>query len=65
MVGAMMIQGITPGPLMMMEKPRLFWGLVASMWIGNLMLIVLNIPIISIWVRTAVESPIGCCILSY
>src|SRR5216684_5695562 len=51
MVGAMTIQGITPGPQVMTEHPGLFWGLIASMWVGNLMLVVLNFPLIGIWVR--------------
>lgn len=50
-LGALMIQGITPGPQVMVDRPELFWGLVASMWIGNLMLVFLNIPLIGIWVR--------------
>ncbi|MBL8515719.1 MAG: tripartite tricarboxylate transporter permease [Betaproteobacteria bacterium] len=51
MVGAMIIQGIQPGPLVMTSKPDLFWGLIVSMWIGNLMLIILNLPLIGIWVK--------------
>ncbi len=51
MVGAMMIQGITPGPEVMQSRPDLFWGLIASMWVGNLLLLVLNLPLIGIWVR--------------
>jgi putative tricarboxylic transport membrane protein len=51
MVGALMIQGIAPGPQVMSEKPELFWGLIASMWIGNLMLVVLNLPLIGMWVK--------------
>ena len=51
MLGAMMMHGITPGPLLMQDHPELFWGLVASFWIGNIMLLVLNIPLIGIWVR--------------
>jgi TctA family transporter len=51
MVGAMIIQGIVPGPNVATEQPALFWGIIASMWIGNLMLIVLNLPLIGIWVR--------------
>jgi len=42
MIGALMIQGIAPGPQVMTERPELFWGLIASMWIGNLMLLVLT-----------------------
>ncbi len=51
MIGAMMIQGIAPGPQVMSDKPELFWGLIASMWVGNLMLIVLNLPLIGIWIK--------------
>jgi putative tricarboxylic transport membrane protein len=50
MVGAMMIQGIQPGPDVMTAQPQLFWGVIASMWLGNLMLIVLNLPLIGLWV---------------
>lgn len=50
-LGALLIQGITPGPQVMTERPALFWGLIASMWIGNLMLVILNIPLIGLWVR--------------
>ena len=50
MVGALLIQGIAPGPRVMIEQPQLFWGLIASMWIGNLMLVVINLPLIGIWV---------------
>ncbi|MGE0876203.1 MAG: tripartite tricarboxylate transporter permease [Burkholderiales bacterium] len=51
MIGAMMIQGIAPGPQVMTEKPQLFWGMIASMWIGNLMLVVLNLPMIGLWIK--------------
>ena len=51
MVGAMTIHGIIPGPNVMSERPELFWGMVASMWIGNLLLVVLNLPLIGIWIR--------------
>lgn len=51
MVGAMTIHDIQPGPQVMTGNPDLFWGLVASMWIGNLMLVILNLPLIGIWVR--------------
>ncbi len=50
MIGAMMIQGITPGPQVMTQKPDLFWGLIASMWIGNAMLLIINLPLIGMWV---------------
>jgi len=51
MVGAMTIHNIQPGPQVMTSHPQLFWGLIASMWIGNLMLVVLNLPLIGIWVK--------------
>jgi TctA family transporter len=51
MVGAMIIQGIQPGPKVMTSQPALFWGLIASMWIGNLMLLVLNLPVVGLWAR--------------
>jgi TctA family transporter len=51
MFGAMMMQGIIPGPQVINEHPELFWGLIASMWIGNFMLVALNLPLIGIWVR--------------
>jgi putative tricarboxylic transport membrane protein len=51
MVGAMTIHGIVPGPLVMTRNASLFWGVVASMWIGNLMLLVINLPLVGVWVR--------------
>ncbi|NUB45247.1 tripartite tricarboxylate transporter permease [Fertoebacter nigrum] len=51
MVGAMIIQGIVPGPNVAAEQPALFWGIIASMWIGNLMLVILNLPLIGLWVK--------------
>jgi TctA family transporter len=51
MLGALTIQGIQPGPQVMTQKPDLFWGLIASMWIGNLMLVVLNLPLVGLWIR--------------
>jgi TctA family transporter len=51
MVGAMTIKGIQPGPQVMTSNPDLFWGLIASMWIGNLMLVILNLPLIGIWIK--------------
>ena len=51
MLAALMIFGITPGPGVMTAKPDLFWGLIASMWIGNLMLLVLNLPLVGLWVN--------------
>jgi len=50
MAGAMMIHGITPGPNVMTQNPSLFWGLISSMLIGNLMLLVINLPLVGIWV---------------
>jgi len=50
MIGALMIQGIQPGPSVIREQPALYWGLVASMWIGNLMLVVINLPLVGMWV---------------
>jgi putative tricarboxylic transport membrane protein len=51
MVGAMTIHGIIPGPQVMTKNPTLFWGMIASMWVGNLMLLVINLPMIGLWVR--------------
>jgi len=51
MVGAMTIHGIVPGPLVMTRNAPLFWGVIASMWIGNLMLLVINLPLVGLWVR--------------
>jgi putative tricarboxylic transport membrane protein len=51
MVGAMTIHGVIPGPLVMTKNPDLFWGMIASMWIGNLMLLIINLPLIGLWVR--------------
>lgn len=51
MVGAMTIHNIQPGPQVMSSNPQLFWGLIASMWIGNLMLVVLNLPLIGMWIK--------------
>jgi putative tricarboxylic transport membrane protein len=51
MIGAMIVQGIQPGPSVITEQPTLFWGLIASMWVGNLMLLVLNLPLIGFWVK--------------
>jgi putative tricarboxylic transport membrane protein len=50
MVGAMMIQGITPGPQVITQQPELFWGIIVSMWVGNLMLVIINLPLVGIWV---------------
>ncbi len=51
LLGALMIQGIVPGPQLISEHPDIFWGLVASFWIGNILLVLLNVPLIGIWVR--------------
>ncbi len=51
MVGAMTIHGIVPGPQVMTKNPDLFWGMIASMWIGNLMLLIINLPLVGVWVR--------------
>ncbi len=50
MIGALMMQGIQPGPQIMREQPQLVWGVIASMWVGNLMLLVINLPLIGLWV---------------
>ncbi|MFA5028535.1 MAG: tripartite tricarboxylate transporter permease, partial [Candidatus Methylomirabilota bacterium] len=49
MIGALMIQGIQPGPSVIREQPALYWGVVASMWIGNLMLVIINLPLVGMW----------------
>ena len=51
MLGAFMIHGVQPGPRMMGDHPELFWGLIVSMWLGNLLLVILNLPLIGLWVR--------------
>ena len=51
MIGAMIIHGIQPGPQIMTAKPELFWGMIASMWVGNFLLVVLNLPLIGMWVK--------------
>jgi putative tricarboxylic transport membrane protein len=51
MVGAMTIHGIVPGPQIITKQPQLFWGMVAAMWIGNLMLVIINLPLVGLWVR--------------
>jgi TctA family transporter len=51
MIGALIIQGIQPGPTVMTEQPALFWGIIVSMWVGNLFLVILNLPLIGLWVR--------------
>ena len=51
LLGALVIKGIQPGPQLITEHPDIFWGLIASFWIGNVLLIVLNVPLIGVWVR--------------
>jgi TctA family transporter len=51
MIGALIIQGITPGPQVMVQQKELVWGVIASMWIGNAMLLIINLPLIGVWVR--------------
>jgi len=51
MIGAMTIHGIAPGPQVMTSNPTLFWGLIVSMWVGNLMLLVINLPLVGLWVQ--------------
>ncbi|MCB4768632.1 tripartite tricarboxylate transporter permease [Ancylobacter sp. Lp-2] len=51
LLGALMMNGVNPGPNMIAQRPELFWGLIASMWIGNLMLLILNLPLIGMWVK--------------
>ena len=51
MIGALMMHGLHPGPQLMRDKPELFWGLIASMWVGNLMLVILNLPLVGIWAK--------------
>lgn len=51
MIGALVVQGIQPGPEMLTQQPTLFWGLVVSMWIGNLLLLLLNLPLVGMWAK--------------
>jgi len=51
MIGAFILQGITPGPNVINEQPALFWGIIASMWVGNLLLVILNLPLVGLWVK--------------
>ena len=51
LLGALMIQGIIPGPLLIKEHPDIFWGLIASFWVGNILLVILNVPMIAVWVK--------------
>lgn len=50
-LGALLVQGIQPGPQLISEHPDIFWGLIASFWVGNILLLVLNVPLIGVWVR--------------
>jgi len=50
-LGALLIQGIQPGPQLITEHPDMFWGLIASFWVGNVLLIILNVPLIGVWVK--------------
>ncbi len=54
--GALLIQGVTPGPQMMVQHPAIFWGLIASMWLGNAMLLILNLPLVGVWIKM-LETP--------
>ena len=51
MIGALIMQGIVPGPNVITQRPDLFWGIIASMWVGNALLVVLNLPLVGIWVK--------------
>ena len=51
MIGALILQGVAPGPNLAAEQPTLFWGVIASMWVGNLMLVILNLPLVGLWVK--------------
>ncbi|HTN60990.1 MAG TPA: tripartite tricarboxylate transporter permease, partial [Devosia sp.] len=51
MIGAFIMQGVTPGPNVINEQPALFWGIIASMWVGNLLLVILNLPLVGLWVK--------------
>ena len=56
LLGALLIHGVTPGPQLITSHPDIFWGLIASMWVGNLMLLVLNLPLIGVWIKL-LETP--------
>lgn len=56
LLGAMLIQGIAPGPQVITKHPELFWGLIASMWVGNFMLLILNLPLVGVWIKL-LETP--------
>jgi TctA family transporter len=60
MIGAMIIQGIQPGPSVMTEQPALFWGMITSMWIGNVFLVILNLPMIGLWVKMIWPFVVSC-----
>jgi putative tricarboxylic transport membrane protein len=59
LLGALMIYGLTPGPLLIKNSPELFWGVIASMYIGNVLLLILNLPLIPLWVKI-LKIPYGC-----
>ncbi len=61
LVGAFIIQGITPGPNVINDEPELFWGLIASFWVGNVLLVMLNLPLIGLWVRMISRALRACC----
>ena len=50
-LGALMIHGVQPGPLLLQEHPDIFWGLISSMYVGNVILLVVNLPLIAVWVQ--------------
>src|SRR5690606_26197372 len=50
-LGVLMIHGVAPGPSLMTDQPELFWGLIMSFWIGNVILVILNVPLIGVWIR--------------
>jgi putative tricarboxylic transport membrane protein len=59
---AMIIHGVQPGPLLMTQSPDVFWGLVASMYIGNVLLVLLNLPLIGLWVQLLKIPTVFCCL---
>ena len=61
MIGALMVHGIAPGPRVMTDRPGLFWGLIASMWIGNLMLVILNLPLVGHVGASCCRCRTACC----
>ena len=64
MISAMLVQGIQPGPLLITQHPEIFWGLIASAYIGNVMLLLLNIPMVGVWVSllgSRITCSFRCC----